>query len=77
MPNTTDFRQQLISELRLSAAEVNGMGIRKGKAAWGSAGYKVRITVEPDFSVIEMVQFVKDAERKACDDVLSTMECSI
>jgi hypothetical protein len=37
------------------------MGIRESESFMGRAVYKSAFTVEPDFSGIEIVQFVRDA----------------
>lgn len=70
---STDFRQQLISEVRRvgGQAEWNG-NTGKGKiyAVW--LDIKSAFTGEPDSSGIEMVEFLEDAARKAYDDALSS-----
>lgn len=70
---STDFRQQLISEVRRvgGQAEWNG-NTGKGKLYSVWLDIKSAFTGEPDSSGIEMVQFSEDAARKAYDDALSS-----
>lgn len=70
---STDFRQQLISEVRRvgGQAEWNGT-TNKGKlyAVW--LDVKSAFTGEPASSEIKMVEFAEGAARKAYDDALSS-----
>lgn len=70
---STDFRQQLISEVRRVGGQAEWNGTTgKGKVYGLWLAIKSAFKGESDVSGIEMVEFAEDAARTAYDDALSS-----